>query len=840
MKSQESRPRTVDDVLAVAHGCACNLPPCSVVNTCNMSLLHEVRHSLRMLARTPGLTFVALLSIAITIGATAVVFTAVKTVLIQPLPYAGVERLFVVRTELAETRGSKQGWTTWNDMQDLNRASQTIESMGIYRYSMFNLAGDGNSPPEALYGLSVTATLFSTLGVQPMLGRSILPEEDTPGRNNEIILSHGLWRRRFNSDPKVIGRSVEINGHACTIIGVMPAGFDFPLRPATPVRLPSGHMDFWAALGYDPPPNARSGIGFGAVVRLRGGVNQAQANQELLAVAKDLQRKFPLTNEGRTFDKTLGFARTGLLLLMAAAGMFLLIGCANVANLVLARALSRHREIAIRMALGAGHARIARQLIAESCVLGVAGGLAGYALTVLAWTLLPLVAPMSIPRLAAARPDWTVFAFTLAVSIANGILFGLAPALRASQRNPGTALRESASRGSIGGARNRLRSALVVGEVAVAVTLVILGGLLTASFVRLAGTDPGFETDRVLASIIIPSGDQYKTPEQRRLLFRRILTGVRALPGVLSAGTVDALPFSGENHGGAVSTGVLAGREIAEINRVSADYLRAMNIPTIEGRGFTEEDMDPSRDTAIVNDAAAKHFWPGQSAVGKRICLFCDGKTQTWKQVVGVVRTIRHSGLDEPLSNEVYFAAGALQAAQFLVVRTSGPAAGVAKSVREAVAAADPKQPVFLSTSMSRLIGDSIADRRFVMTLLAITGCLALLLAAAGVYGVVSYTTSLQTQEIGVRMALGATPGRIHGMVFRHGMRTAGVGIVLGLGIALVLTRALKSALIGLASNDPLLIALAVVVVTLTAAAACLIPAGRATRVDPMAALRRE
>jgi putative ABC transport system permease protein len=725
-------------------------------------------------------------------------------------------------------------------MQDVIRRNYTFQSVATYRYSLINLSGDGISPPEAIYGLAVSANMFPTLGVQPLFGRSILPEETEPSRERErqMILSYGLWTRRFNRDPNIVGRSVEVNGHACQIIGVMPLGFDFPMRLATTVRVPSGHMDFWAPLVVDPAKLTRQSPGMGAIARLRNGVSMAEVTGDLQSISTELQREYPLTNQDRSLhaislrNRTLGFARTGLPLLLASAFIFLLIGCANVANLLLARTFARQREIAVRMALGAGRARIVRQLVTESCLLGIAGGLAGYALTVIAWKLLPAVAPMTIPRLATASPDFTVFAFTLAISIINGLIFGIAPALGSARGDPAIALRESGTRSSIGAMRNRLRSTLVVAEVALAVTLVVIGGLLIGSFTKLLRTNPGFDPDHVLASIIIAASDQYKTPAAHGLLFRHIVDSVRALPGVESAATVDALPFSGENHGGTIQADLSAPEHAAEIDRVSADYLQTMGVRLLEGRWLRNDDMAADRETAIVNDPAARLLWPGQSALGKRVCLCWDIKSPNWKRVVGVVETIRHSGLDGPTGPELYYASGAFEAAQFLVVRTTRPSDELAKSVRLAVAAVDPKQPVFLSASMSRLIGDSIADRRFIMTLLAITGCLALLLAAAGVYGVISYATSLRTQEIGVRMALGATPRNVQLLIFRHGMLLAGVGVSIGLGVALTVSRTLAT------PTDPPLVALAVAVVTFTAAVACFIPARRATRIDPMSALR--
>jgi len=809
-----------------------------------MGFFRDLRHALRLLSRTPTLTAVALLSVAVTIGATAVVFTAVKSVLIQPLPYADAAELVQLRTDNTKFGKSHADWVTWSDAQDILQSNRTFESMGVYQYRLFNLSGDGGSLPESLYGLGVTANMFSALGVAPMLGRNFLPEEDQPNRNNEMILSYGLWTRRFNSDRGVIGRSVEVNGHACTIIGVMQSDFDFPMRLATTVRTPSGHMDFWTPIGKDPAQEDRNS-GSGAVARLRKGVTLAQAEQDLRSISQTLARRYPITNQYRVFhvgrirDRFLGFAQTGLLLLMAAAALFMLIGCANVANLLLARAVARHREIAVRVALGAGRARIVRQLITESCVLAIFGGLLGYALSVVAWNLLPAIAPMSIPRLAASRADGSIFAFTLAISLINGLLFGIAPALRTAGRDPALALNESGTRGVVGRQRNILRSSLVIAEVAVAVILVVIGGILTGRFVQLLRTDPGFEPDRILASIVIAGGDQYRDPERHGELYRRILDSVRTLPDVQQAGVVDALPFSGENNGGDIGRDESDTGHLAEIDRVSAHYLETFGVPLVQGRWFRDDDLDASRDTALINDVAARLLWPGESPLGKRFCIYCSNpQYKLWKRVIGVVKSIRHSGLAEAVGPEVYWATNALQQAQFLVVRTAHPDPQLALAICKAIAAIDPKQPVFLSASMSTLIGDSIADRRFIMTLLAITGCLALLLSAAGVYGVVSYATSQRTQEIGVRIALGASASDVLSLIFRQGMFLAAIGLVIGLASALALTRILASVLEGLAAPEPMLIGIAIALVTFAAALACYIPAHRATRIDPMSALR--
>ncbi|MGH7247176.1 MAG: ABC transporter permease, partial [Pseudomonadota bacterium] len=521
------------------------------------ALAGDIRQALRFCRRAPSLTAIAVLSIAVGAGATAVVFTAVKAVLIEPLPYAQPRDLVVLRSDYAAAR-SHGDWVAWNDMQDVARRNRSFESLGTYHYAMFNLAGDSGAPPEALYGLRVSASLFPALGVKPMLGRNILPEEDQPHRNRVLILSDGLWARRFHSDSKAVGRAVNINGHDYTVIGVMPPGFDFPLRYGSTIRTPSLHMDFWAALGVDPAKADRADRGFGAVARLRKGVSQAQAQQDLDTINGDLQRQYPRSNESRLLglvslrDRTFGSARTGLWLLLGAAAMFMLIGCANVANLLLARGFARRGEFSVRFALGASHGRIVMQLMTESCVLALAGGLAGYLFTVLAWKPLPAISPMTIPRLASARPDGAVFLFTVAAALINGLLFGIVPAFRAAASGK-LGLGESGARGSVEGARGGLRPALVAAEVALAVMLVIVGGLLGANFLRLLRTDVGFDANHVLASIIVPQGDRYAAPESRAILWRRILDSARRIPGVEFAGALNNLPFSGENSGALIT-----------------------------------------------------------------------------------------------------------------------------------------------------------------------------------------------------------------------------------------------------------------------------------------------
>jgi putative ABC transport system permease protein len=681
-----------------------------------------------------------------------------------------------------------------------------------------------------------------------MLGRNILPDEDQATHANEMILSYGLWVRRFNSDRGIVGHSVTIDGQSCLIIGVMPPGFDFPLRRAA-VHTPSPYVDFWAPFRSGKPVAPIAALG--VVARLRPGVSLTEAQQDLATTSADLTREFPATNRdhilrlGFMRDRMLGSATDALWILMAAAVMFLLIGCANVANLLLARGLIRHREIAIRMAVGAGRSRIVRQLLTESCMLAVLGGLGGYILTVVAWKVLPRFAPVNIPRLGTARADWEILAFSLAIALANGVLFGIIPAYRAGWMRA-NANQDLRSHSGIAGRSDRVRGALVAVEVALALALVVVGGQLLASFAALLRTDPGFDAKRVIAFVVLPDSVRYSTPEKWGTFYRRVFDSVRVLPGVDSEGTVDALPFSGENTGGLVgrsADGALeSGQMPAEIDVVSAGYLQTMGARLNQGRWFNEEDMNDSSDATIVSDLVAKSLWPGESAIGKPVCVFCSPeKPNNWKRVVGVVSDMRHASMDGPPQQaSVYLAAGALHRAVFLVVRSDRPDIDIQRAIRQGIAGIDPNQPVFFSATMQSLIDDSLADRRFVMLILALTGCLALAMAAAGVYGVATYVTSRRTQEIGIRIALGATRSSVEALVFRQGFLAAMVGLVLGLGLTLALLGVLRGMLPGLESGKSGGVWIEVGVVTLTAALGCWLPARRAAKIDPMLALRQE
>jgi len=795
------------------------------------SMFQDAHIALRLLWRSPGATMVALLSIALSVGAASVVFAAIRAVLLDPLPYARPNDLVLLRSDFQGVQQQSSGdWVVWNDTLEIARRTRTLQGIGVFGNAVFDLAGDAHTPPEALYGLQMSADLFPVLGVKPMLGRNVLPEEDQPGRPPVMILSHGLWTRRFQSDPSIVGKTVTVQGQSALVIGVMPAGFNFPLRRQA-AHTPAPYVEFWAS-PFRHGTNPIAGISM--VGRLRPGVSLDDARADIDAIGRDLEREFPATNRDRLLrvnrlqDRTVGQASKTLPLLMAAALLFMLIGCANVANLLLARGLGRQREIAIRMAIGAGRARIVRQLLTESCVLAALGGIGGYLLTAAAWKLLPAVAPVTIPRLAAAHVDSGIFGFALLLAVVNGVLFGLAPALR------GAGFRAVQNRGQVGNLPHRLRRTLVAAEVALSVLLVVTGGEVTATFLRLIAIDPGFQADHVLASVVLPAPTRYPDPAKRGLFYRRMLDAVRAIPGVQSAGTVDALPFSGENHGGFVHSG--GPQVVAEINVTGGDYLQSMGTRLEQGRWFHDEEND----AAIVSASVARRLWQGADALDQRICVFCTPESPTnWKRVIGVVGDANHVALDQAERGSVYLAGDAMRRAQFIVVRTSRPEGEMSQALRRAIAAVDPNQPVLLSATMRELISDSVADRRFIALLLATKGSLALAMAAAGVYGVMAYTTSRRTAELGIRMAVGATPRDIFALIFRDGLATAAVGLVAGAGASVACARYLRGVVAGL-DDGAGFVAIAAALVMVTAALACGIPARRATRTDPVAALREE
>lgn len=802
-------------------------------------MLRDIRIAFRLFLRAPALTAVALLSIALSVGATAVVFTAIKAVLLDPLPYSHPERLVQLRTDTRGFEPSRADWMFRNDLEETMRRTRTLESAGFYANAVFDLGGGESAPPEALYGVRISASLFPTLGVSPVLGRNIWSDEDQPGHANEIILSDGVWTRRFNRDRGIVGQSITINGHDCLVIGVMPPGFNFPLRRGA-AHTPYPYVEFWAPIRI--APDSERGAG-GAVARLRPGVSVAQAQQDLAIISADLARRFPASNRDRVLhlgalaDRAAGTARPALWLLFAAALLFLLIGCANVANLLLARGLSRQREFSVRAALGAARFRMVRQLLIESCLLAAIGGAMGYAIAVLAWKALPSIAPLDVPRLIGARADGKVLVFSLAIALANGILFGIAPALRSAFSTQPVLGRDLNAR-TEPATRDRLRFALIAAEVAITVALVLAGGSVLKTFIGLLRTDPGFDARRVLASVVLPARERYPTPDSRAAVYRRFLSAVRSIPGVQSAGTVDALPFSGENHGGFISANRRGA--VSEIDVVGGDYLEALGARLLAGRRF-DEGRNPSDENAIVSETTARRLWPGENAIGKTICVDCAPENpKNWKRVIGVVSDLRHASLEGGEPSSVYLSTRAFEQAAFLVVRTDRPPAEMDRAIRRAIASIDPDQPVLLSAQMQSLVADSLADRRFIMILLAAMACLAILLSLAGIYGVTRYAVARRTREIGIRIALGAMPRDIQALVFSDGFRAIAAGLAIGAALSILLLHVARAFVAGMDGVTASGVLAAASLVALVSAIACWFPTRRATRADPMIALREE
>ncbi|MFY9607442.1 MAG: ABC transporter permease [Blastocatellia bacterium] len=819
------------------------------------NLLHDIRYSIRLLHKRPGFTAVATMTLALGIGANTAIFSVVNAVLLRPLPFKDPERLVRIWGKF-EKEGIPKNWISEPELIDLQQMSESFEDIAAFQASGVNLTG--NQEPVRVNAASVNASLFPVLGIDAKLGRTFSQDEDQPGRNKVALLSHALWRSRFGAQPNAVGASIGINGENYTVIGVMPDGFQFPDQD-----------DIWTPLAIDKAkPEERGNHGLEVVAKIKPGVTPEQAGVELSNIAATLQRRYPdnYPQDGGwglffvpMLDELVGKLRPALWVLLGAVGFVLLIACVNVANLLLARAGTREREFAVRAALGAGRGRLVRQLITESLLLALIGSALGLAL---AWSCVGLFVafgPSDIPRLNEIGLDWRVAGFSLFVSIATGLVFGLAPAVQASKPDLQDALKEG-GRGSTGG-RHRLRDVLVVAEVAIALVLLVGAGLMIKSFGRLLDLDLGFRSDKILTMRLSLPQPKYKEDAEQAAFYRQLLERVRALPGVASASVISHLPLSGSYSSGTTAVehadaeeGVRLFKGIpyieADRRSVSADYFSTLGIALKEGRLFTEADIATSPPVAIVDEMFQRQFWPNGSAVGKRfIAEFNEGTDIKWGEIVGVVAHVRHYGVDQVkqygLASEgreqIYFPY--LQRAtsrMYLAVKTQMEPLSLANAVRGEVLGLDKDQPVYEVKSMEQLVMISLAQRQLNMLLLAAFSVIALVLAAVGIYGVMSYSVAQRTHEMGIRMALGATQSNVLSLVVRQGMTLALMGVAAGLAGAFALTRLMTSLLYGVSTTDPLTFAAISVILTGVALAACLVPARRATKVDPMIALRYE
>lgn len=805
--------------------------------------LQDIRFGLRMLRKNPGFTAAAVLTLALGIGATTTIFTVIDGVLLNPLPYPGSDRMVHVWERNLQT-GMDSANTSPPNFADWRKESQSFEAMAYYGEfagnlsQTFILTGDGT--PERLRGRFVSSEFFQVFGIQPILGRVFLAQEDQPGGDRIVILSHHFWQRRFGGDSNVIGQSIVLDNfgrHACQIVGVMPAGFDYP---GSSVWVPAGHMhQNWGKRGT----KAVHVIG-----RLKPGITIERAQGELSAIQRRIAEANPHLNRMGTQVKVLSFhesvvrgVRSSLWIFFGAVVLVLLISCANVANLLLARALGRCRELAIRAALGAGRWRIIRQLLSESLVLSLTGGAFGILLAVWGTKLVVAFHAGSIPRAAEIAIDAKVLGFTLLISIATGLLFGLAPAWFASKTDLNEALKEGGHQAAGGPARNWLFNAFTVAQIALALMLLIGAGLLIQSFLRLQRVDPGFDTVNVLTvDMDMASGASYKSDVERRAFTRQLLESLRALPGVGSACAVSMIPDRGQGWSTAywrtdrprplpddVTT--------VSVRPVTPGFLATYGITLLKGREFTESDTATSTKVIMINKALADLVFPGEDPVGRHIN--CDGV----QEIIGVLANVKNTGLHGDTKPEVY---GSYHQwywpSAFLTVRTKSDPLALRGTITETVQKLNPDQPLMYFRTMENYLAESTSRPRFRSLLLGLFALAALILASIGIYGVMAYSVSQRIQEMGVRLALGAQRRDILGLVLKRGMRLTVVGVVIGLAGSFALTRVLANQLYGVTTTDPATYAGVSVFLCLVALLACWLPARRAARVDPMTALRYE
>jgi putative ABC transport system permease protein len=739
-------------------------------------------------------------------------------------------------------KGVNNNPTSYLNFVDWRDQSHVFEQMAAYSQGTAALTGMG--APEQIEGVTVSASIFPMLGVNPILGRTFTSDEEQPGKTHVVVISEGLWRRRFGADPGIIGRAIILGGDSMMVVGVMPQSFKFPVT--------SDNLEFWTPIDSATSYNTERGSNYLSVAaRLKPNVTLAEAQSEMEAIAQRLEQQYPSNNTGRgirlesMYEATVGNVRPALLVLLGAVGCVLLIACANVANLLLARANRRHREIAVRTALGATRGRIARQLLTESVLLAGMGGTLG--LLIAAWGMDFLVAliPANLPRANEISLDWRVLLFTFGVSILTGLIFGLAPALVTSKIDLNESLKEGGRTGSEGARRNRVRNLLVVSEIAISLMLLIGAGLLIKSFERLRQVNPGFNPARVVSMSLALPDTKYKTQEQQSQFFQQLLARVSQLSGVESAGIIDPLPLSNnmwqniftiEGH----PPLELGDRLIAGARVTSPEYMRAMQIPLIRGRALTERDNKDAQKVMLINETLARRFFPGEDPLGKRatVSLAPDFTCE----IVGIVGDVKYRSLDAEAGPEFYVSyMQAPPVSASLVIRTKTEETNaVIPAIRDVLAQLDPDQPIADVRTMNALIAESTESRRFNMLLLGIFAMMALVLAGVGIYGVMSYSVTQRSHEIGIRIALGAQSRDVFRLVVGHGMTLALIGIVLGVMGALAVTRIMASLLYGVSAIDPVVFACVPLLVAVIALLACYIPARKATKVDPLTALHYE
>jgi putative ABC transport system permease protein len=809
----------------------------------------DLRHGARMLVKTPAFTLIAALTLGLGVGAVTAIFSVVDAVLLRPLPYKEPERIALVEQYMPKL-DVYYGGVSAPEMLDYIAGNETFAEMAGYGIINLNLTGERE--PRLIEVARVSPGLFPLLGVTPLLGRGFTAEEDEVGKNRVVALSEGLWRRHFGADQNIVGRVVKLDEAPYTVVGVMPARLRFP-----PTRAGFANaVELWTplALTDDEKQARRRDSNFNLIGRLKPGVGLEQAQTNMAAVAARVERQYPDIYQGNTriaatavglTERMTQKVRLVVLMLFGAVALVLLIACANIANLQLARAAARRKEIAIRSALGAAPWRIARQTLTESLLLALIGGVVGSLIAVWALDLIVKFGPENVPRLSEVRLDPRALGFTLLVTLLTGVLFGLAPALQGARVSLTEALNESGRASDAGGREGaRLRNALVILETALAVVLLVGAGLLINSFVRLLRTPPGFNPEGVIVARTTLPQARYPEAERGKTVYRRALERIAALPGVQQVSVASFLPLASEwQIGVRIEGGGESEYYMTYGSWVSNDFFRSMGIPLMKGRVFTDQDRADTTPVVVVNEAMARRFWPGQDAVGKRIRWGGWNPPGGWLTIAGVVADVKFSSLEAESPPTVYmpvFQIPRIRRDAVFIARTTADPASLAAAMRREIAAVDTDLPVYDVRTMNQVIAESVAQRRFTMGLLAIFAVAALSLSALGLYGVLSYAVTQRTREIGLRMALGGRRLDVLGLVVGQGMKMAMIGALAGLLASLALARLIKGLLYGVSASDPLTFIVVALLLTLVALVACWIPARRATKVDPMVALRTE
>jgi len=825
------------------------------------TFFQDLKFGARMLRKKPGFTAVALLTLAIGIGATAAIFSVVNSLLLRPLPFPASNSLVILRESIPKILPGKFPVSA-PDIGDFRRMNHSFVDLGAFSNLTVDLAGEGT--PERVFGSRTSAAVFRLLGVTPLLGRTFEEAEDQFGTSS-VILSYDIWRTRYAGDPGVLGKKILVNRMPYEVIGVMPKGFEFPPNGLAY----TGPADVWVPIAFTAPELSAQDRGdnfnFGVLARLKPGVSVAAANADVMTVANDIQEQFyPVELRDRSkaaleasvtglAEEIVGGTKKLLLLLLGAAGVVMLIACANVANLLLARGAERKREIAVRVALGAGRGRLVRQLLAESGLLGFIGGALGLLAAYGGVKFLLELAATILPRVQEVSLDATVLAFTLTISVLSSVIFGVVPAFFAARTDLNEGLKEGGRSESTSRAHVRVRDAFVIAQIALALLLVTGSGLLIRSFLRVEEASPGFRTENTFGlSIVLPEAQYSKLPQVDQF-FDRLAAGVQVMPGVQSFGISSQLPlgngwthtFTAEGHEAGQKNGV----PVDYHTLIQGDYFQTLGIPLIRGRYFTSDELQGKGDAVIITEGMAKQYWPAEDPVGRRLKWGPANVAGPWLTIVGVVGDVKQGALDEatgPHTFEPYEhvcnspESAPLCRSRFLLIRSALPPRNLVNDVRSVVKQIDPQQTTGRLHVVEQLVSSSIAPRRLSTWLLGIFGAAALLLAAIGVYGVISYAVSQRTQEFGVRLALGAQRGNILRMVLGKGLKLAAIGLLIGLGAALALTRLLESLLYEVKATDPVTFVSVAALLLGVALAACWIPALRATRIDPCQALRHE